>query len=189
MNTPRYLVLSGLPASGKSTLAAPLARALGLRLLDKDFFLEALFEGRGIGDGRWRRELSQQADASLRECAEHSAGAVLCSWWRHPRSPQADSGTPCEWLGGLPGVTLELHCRCSPQLATERFLARRRHPGHLDGRHSYVELLAGFTQQAALGPLGLSPLLEIDTETPPDCARLLAAIGHAFEPNTMHAPS
>ena len=54
-----FIVLSGLPASGKSTLGRAVAKALRLPMLDKDELLEALFESRGIGDADWRRRLSR----------------------------------------------------------------------------------------------------------------------------------
>ena len=39
-----FVVVSGLPASGKSTLSRRLATALSLPMLDKDDILEGLFE-------------------------------------------------------------------------------------------------------------------------------------------------
>ncbi len=39
---PRFVVVTGLPASGKSTIARQLCAALALPLLDKDELLEAL---------------------------------------------------------------------------------------------------------------------------------------------------
>ena len=60
-----FVVFSGLPGSGKSTLARQLAPALGLPLLDKDDFLDALFDERGIGDLAWRAALSREADRRL----------------------------------------------------------------------------------------------------------------------------
>jgi len=176
----RYVIVSGLPASGKSTLAAALSRALGLPLLDKDDFLEALFESQGIGDAQWRRQLSHEADAAFRRQAEQTAGAVLASWWKHPQSP-SDSGTPTDWLFSLPGTKVEVHCQCSPSLAAERFLARQRSPGHLDHRWSYADLLVNFAAQASLGPLGLGTLVEISTEGQIDLAALLGEVRNAFE--------
>ena len=123
----RYVVVSGLPASGKSTVAAALAEELRLPVLDKDEFLTALFRSRGIGDARWRTQLSRDADLSFRMEAEKSHGAVLASWWRHPRS-QISSGTPTDWLASLPGVVVELHCRCAPSIAAARFMNRQRNP-------------------------------------------------------------
>ena len=175
----RYVVLSGLPASGKSTLAQVLSQGLSLPLLDKDQFLEALFDSKGIGDSRWRRHLSQEADASFRRHAEQAAGAVLTSWWKHPQS-NSDSGTLTDWLYLLPGFKVEVHCRCSAQAAAARFLTRKRHPGHLDDRWSYPELVANFDLQASLGPLRLGSLVEVSTEDHPDIPDLIRRIGDVF---------
>jgi len=171
----RYVIVSGLPASGKSTIATALSRSLSLPLLDKDHFLEALFVSRGIGDAQWRKDLSREADESLRQQAEQSAGAVIASWWKHPQS-DADSGTPTEWLFSLPGRRLEVLCRCGADLAARRFLSRERHAGHLDGRWSYPELLADFEKQASLGPLRVGPLVEVSTEGEPDLSALMTKI-------------
>ena len=45
-----FVVISGLPGSGKTTLARRLAPALALSLIDKDDILDRLFEAKGIGD-------------------------------------------------------------------------------------------------------------------------------------------
>jgi gluconate kinase len=165
----RFIVLTGLPASGKSTIGASVAAALGLPLYDKDEILEALFESLGAGDGSWRQRLSRAADEVLRRQVLRSQGAVIASWWRHPLS-QAPSGTPNEWLSSLPGDLIELYCRCNPKTAAERFLARQRHPGHLDALKSPAEILASFEQSAAHGPYGIGRLIEIDTNLQPDMA-------------------
>jgi len=163
MTAPRFIIVSGLPASGKSTVASAVAGALDLPLLDKDAFLEALFDSQGTGDAAWRRALSHAADEALRREAETSGGAVLVSWWRHPLSPVA-TGTPTHWLAHLPGSIIEVHCRCSPATAAQRFLARQRHAGHLDGRWQHDELIASFDLHAALGALAVGQLVGIDTE-------------------------
>lgn len=169
------IVVSGLPASGKSTVARALAAGLSLPLLDKDDFLEARFATSGTGDAPWRRRLSREADDDLRRKTQGLSGAVLASWWKHPRSP-IDSGTPTEWLTALPGRLVEVHCRCSPICAAERFLSRQRHPGHLDDRWTRAELLTSFAQQAALGPLGLDRLIEVHTEGAVDLGWLVSQI-------------
>lgn len=178
----RYLILTGLPASGKSTLGRAVAAALGLPMLDKDDILEALFESLGVGDAEWRRRLSRAADEILRRQALASHGAVLASWWRHPASRE-ESGTPSEWLRSLPGVLVELHCVCRPEIAAERFLARQRHEGHLDRFKSPSEILADFRHQATLGPLGLGRVVEAHTEQSIDLETLLAEI---LEPSSRH---
>lgn len=61
-----FVVVSGLPASGKSTLASALASAMKFAYLDKDVFLENLFHLEGVGDAQHRRRLSKRADKQLR---------------------------------------------------------------------------------------------------------------------------
>ncbi|HEV7507697.1 MAG TPA: AAA family ATPase [Thermoanaerobaculia bacterium] len=161
-NRRRFLVISGLPASGKTTLGLRLADALGLPLLDKDEILEALFEGLGVGDAEWRNRLSRSADVVLQRLAAQTAGAVLASFWRHPQVT-GESGTPTGWISALSGRVVEVHCVCPAEVAAERFLARKRHAGHLDRDKSSDDLVADFVRLADLGPLGLGPLVNVDT--------------------------
>ena len=182
MTAPRLVVVSGLPASGKSTVARTLAGALGLPLLDKDVFLEALFASDGIGDAAWRRSLSQRADAAFaRQAASAVAtgGAVLASWWRHRLSPVA-SGTSTGWLAPWHGSIVEVHCRCPAAVAVQCFMSRHRHAGHLDGRWSQAELLASFEVQAALGALGVGPVVTAETDALLPGDSVAASVGAYF---------
>lgn len=177
---PHHIIVTGIPASGKSTVGHAVAAALELPMLDKDKILEDLFNSQGVGNAEWRRRLSRAADEALKEMALHSGGAVITSWWRHPTS-QVDSGTPVEWLSSLPGVVVELHCVCRPQVAAERFLSRKRHEGHLDRLKTYAEVLAGFEQHAALGPLGVGQIVEVNTERSVELETLLVQIDFAVK--------
>ena len=171
----QYLIVTGIPASGKSTVARGLSKELGLEMLDKDEILENLFNEKGIGDVHWRTALSRTADEILRERASRSESSIIVSWWRHPASILV-SGTPIEWLSGLPGVLIEVNCICDPAIAVERFKSRIRHRGHLDQFKSSADLLAAFQQQAALGPLGIGQLIEVNTEATVELADLLSLI-------------
>jgi AAA domain len=170
-----FIVLSGLPASGKSTLGRAIASALQIPMFDKDEILEALFAGLGVGNSEWRSKLSRSADEELCKQASKSKSAIITSWWRHPLST-SESGTPIEWLSSLPGELIELYCSCSPTTAASRFIARRRHPGHLDSQRSHTALLARFEQQATLGPLGIGRLVRVSTEETPRVAEILAKL-------------
>lgn len=158
-----FVVVSGLPASGKSTLARKIATVLDVPCIDKDDFLERLFLTNAVIEPTQRRSLSRLADLELIESARQSRAAVLVSWWRHPKS-NAESGTPVEWLGELDGPVVEVHCFCTPEVAVERFLARERHPGHLDSRWSRQQLLEMFHSQAAHGPINTDSAIYIPTD-------------------------
>jgi hypothetical protein len=174
-----FVVVSGPPASGKSTLAQQLAPALGLLLLDKDTILERLFESRGIGDIAWRRVLSRESDLILRTEATASDGAVLVSHWRMPGMPP-NSGTPTNWLAALSENVVNVHCECDTEVAAERFVRRIRHPGHLDDETSYSETLDSIRSVAGLGRLSVGPRVDVDTTQAPKLNTVLREIRRAF---------
>jgi adenylate kinase family enzyme len=171
----QHLIVSGIPASGKSTIARALSKALGLEMWDKDEILEDLFNKKGVGDAQWRTALSRTADEILRERTHQSESSIIVSWWRHPASTSA-SGTSTEWLSDLPGSLIEVNCVCDPSIAAKRFQSRIRHSGHLDQFKSYADLEASFKVHAGLGPLGIGRLVEVNTEENVKLADVLSRI-------------
>lgn len=176
----RFIVVSGLPSSGKSTLGEQLARVLNVPLLDKDHILERLFESRGVGDAEWRRKLSRESDLMLATQAAASKGAVLVSHW-HLAGMPSTSGTPTAWISQLRGKVVNVHCKCSAELCASRFAHRTRHPGHLDHQRSQAEILASIGQVEGFGAPDLGPRIEVDTSHPlPDVAAVLNELHNAF---------
>ena len=158
----RFVVVSGLPGSGKTTLAQRLSPALELPVIDKDVILEDLFASKGVGDARCRRLLSRESDLIFQQQATASEGAILVTFWRRP-SMAVDSGTPTGWLFELPGYIVHVCCVCPPEIAVERLLKRRRHPGHLDSVRSRAEALTNLRAIASLAPIAIGPRLDVDT--------------------------
>jgi len=177
-----FVVVSGLPGSGKSSVARRLADMLNLRLIDKDDILEHLFELKGVGDEAWRRQLSRESDLIFQNEARASDGAILVSFW-HLTGMPADSGTPTNWLSKLSNRLVNLHCVCPPEVAAARFLRRERHPGHLDSKSSEEEVLAGLRQIVNLPPLEIRHRVHVDSSLDPD---LDSVVGKY--PNGLDAP-
>jgi len=176
----RFVVVSGLPGSGKTTLARRLADELGLPLLDKDDILDRLFETNGIGDSAWRRRLSRESDVVLEsEAVASTGGAVLTSLWRLP-GMAADSGTPTHWLQALSNLVVGVRCVCSPETAATRFMERPRHAGHLDGHATYADVLASIQALAALGALDAWPRIDVDTSASVSIGHVVGEIRTAF---------
>lgn len=70
-------------------------------------------------------------------------------------------------LDALPGRVVELFCRCSPDVAWDRYRSRAgtRHAGHFDHDRTRDELWNNEVAEPVAGPW---PLLEVDTNTPVD---------------------
>ena len=157
-----YIVITGLPASGKTTLGKQLATQLDLDFLDKDDYLESLFEDRTAATEDNRQVLSRQSDRHFIADARASEAAVLVSHWRPP-GLDTQSGTPLCWVDNPTTRVIQVHCRCSPEVAAQRFIHRRRHPGHADKLRSGDGVLQWMRNYATHLPLELGLLIEIDT--------------------------
>lgn len=160
----KLVVLSGLPATGKSTVGKAIADALDVPHVDKDELLEQLFESHGTGDVEHRKTLSRMADEHLRRAVAQWPRAIVTSWWRHPAS-STQTGTEPWWLSAQDLAVVEVYCTCPARIAATRFLGRRRHRGHLDARWNYEELLRWLLQQESHGPI-TSNALVVSTEQP-----------------------
>ena len=161
------VVVTGLPASGKSTAGRAIADLLAVPFIDKDAFLEDLFRKRGIGGPGWRQRLSRESDRLFIDRAKREPRSVLVSHWR-PVNHDATSGTPTEWLDQTFNQVVELYCACPVDVASRRFKRRQRHPGHLDGSRTLDETVSWMRQYAQHLPMMLGTLIEVDTTIAPD---------------------
>lgn len=175
----RFVLISGLPGSGKTTLARRLAPQLGLAVIDKDDILDQLFESKGIGDAAWRRALSRESDSILQSQATASNGAILVSFWHLPGMPP-DSGTSTDWLAELSNRIVNLRCQCALETAVERFGRRKRHRGHLDSEKSSAEISQSFQTLSRLAPLDIGYRIDVETSGTPELDAIIREIRNAF---------
>jgi len=165
---PLFALIGGIPGSSKSTLAVALAAELGLPLLAKDEIKEALMDA--LGDPPTVAEsqrLGRAAVLAMLRVARRCPGAVLDSTWFGYSEPLVRQ---------LPGRIIEVRCHVLVALARERYGVRvaNRHSGHLDERRSENELWGEPSE-----PLGVGPLITVDTSGPVDISALLTAIAAA----------
>ena len=163
MSSKLCFYVTGLPAAGKSTIGKFLSESLSISLLDKDDYLEALFETRGVGDASWRQRLSQEADVLFRKEAEAKSRIVLVSHWR-PKNLDTDSGTPCNWLSDTFDTVIEIYCSCSVDIALKRFHSRNRHPGHVDRSRTIAQIGDWLTEYATHLPIGVGKSYRVNSE-------------------------
>jgi hypothetical protein len=119
------VLVTGPPASGKTTLARPLAHHLDLPLLGKDTIKEALFDTLGTGDRAWSRRLGGASYAVLLALAQELPAAVLDANFYPDHGPGLLQACP---------RPIEVFCRCPATEVEHRFTTRAsaRHPGHVD---------------------------------------------------------
>ncbi|NUS91016.1 MAG: AAA family ATPase [Nocardia sp.] len=166
----KFLVLvNGLPGAGKSTLGAGLARALPAEFLSKDAVKEALA---GCVTGvDTARELGGIAMDTVWALARAIPGSVVVdSWWFRPRDLRfAQAGV----ARAAPDRLLEIWCAVPAEIARARYAGRRRAELYQDEQR----LAADWDVWAARAePLGLGPVLTVDTTRPVDYPDLAAAV-------------
>jgi predicted kinase len=128
------VVVSGPPASGKTTVAVPLARALALPLVAKDTVKEALMDVLGAGDVARSGELGRAAYAVIRALARShlDTGVGLVLEANFSRGASEEDLLPLV-AGSRAAV---VHCWAPPAVLEARYRDRaaHRHPGHQDLR-------------------------------------------------------
>jgi predicted kinase len=162
MGRPTFVIVSGPPASGKSTVAPLLARELSLPLVAKDTIKDALMATLPVPDVEASRQLGRAAVAAMLAVAAASpVGAVIESAF-HRSVARAE-------LERLPGRVVEVFCRCDRSVAAARYRARAgtRHAGHFDRIRTTEEL---WNDDVAEPVAGGWPVLEVRTDQPVDAA-------------------
>lgn len=165
-----FIVISGLPAAGKTAIGRYVAAKMDLPFLDKDEFLEREFENYNSVNLELRQQLSRKSDEAMAAEAAALGAGVLVSFWR-PINRAVAYGTATGWLSKQTAPVIELYCKCDPQIARQRFVTRTRHLGHNDALR-LDSLLTQFQELELDGPLGLWPLVTIDTSDLGDIPRL-----------------
>lgn len=176
--TSKLAFVSGAPGAGKTTLAIPLARALGYALITKDILKESLYDTLGPnsgntvpGDDAFSKRIGGAAMEALWALAAKQSAAVLEANFR-PYS--AYERAKIEALIAAGAQIVEVYCRCPPEEAARRFAARAAAPGHHPAHYATaisLEQLREFDRPFALGPV-----IEADTTQAVDVAAIATQV-------------
>jgi predicted kinase len=172
------VVVSGAPGAGKSTLAVPLARALGFPLLAKDVIKESLFDALG------------HVDADPLASSRRLGGAAMDLLWRLAETCpsvviEADFRSHSVYergrLRALSSRPVEVYCRLPAEQYARRGARSDHHPVHVH-RSLPVSAFHEFRE-----PMGLGPVFDVDTSMPVDVPALAQQVLAARrEPHAAH---
>jgi glucokinase len=157
----RAVLVNGVPASGKTTIARAIGTNLGIPVLELDVIKEVLFAELGYraADREWGRTLGRASLGSIWALLDGfppGSTVVVEAWFRRPPHDHI--------LRGLERAQIdrwvEIWCHADPEVLTARYAARVRHPGH-PAPEDYVDELRQLASVAR--PMALAPCLEVDT--------------------------
>jgi predicted kinase len=145
MDAPLLVVVTGPPASGKTSAAEALAEDLELAILSKDTFKETLYETVGAGD-----EIEDRIEAAGLALVFAVAGMQLDAGVSVLAESNFDSRTdtgPFRSLAHEHDVRLvQVHIGGDPEALVAKFVERarsgERHPGHGDEPSDAADLRA-----------------------------------------------
>lgn len=171
------VLVNGLPGSGKSTLARDLAAALELPLFSKDACKESLWVGARAPVPAESKALGRQAlELMWAGIAAEPGPAVVESFWFAPRDLEF---LRADLRSAGRTAAVEVWCVLDPATARERCRTRVRHSVH-HAAHGDDEVWSEWALQAA--PLGLGPVLEVETGGSVDVPALIRRLDPLLEP-------
>lgn len=159
------VVITGPPASGKSTLAAMLSERLHLPLIAKDPIKERLYDSFGTGDREWSRHLGRATYPLLYLFLGAQLGAGRPAIVDGSFGPAEANAAFADLHARWPFAALQLHCSAPADVLLERYADRaaNRHPGHLDG--AIIDEVRAGLEEGRWKPLDLPGrhLVRVDT--------------------------
>jgi predicted kinase len=185
LERPLVLIVTGPPASGKTTIGRPLARALALPFLSKDLFKEILFDSLASSDREWSRRIGLASMQLLFRCAEVLLEAGQSCALESNFYPRWDTAPLRELQTRFGCRFLQVVCSAETAVLVDRFTRRagsgERHPGHADAS-ALDELISRIVNERwdALDLDG--PVIHVDTTSDSaDVHQLIRDIRHLID--------
>ncbi len=166
----KIVLVNGVPASGKSSVARVLADARSWPILALDTIKEPFFDHLGIGDREFNRKLgraSYKAMFSIVRDAPDGMTFILDAWFGFQTREVLEN----HLVHAGVGTTAEVWCHAPPQVLVERYRERlhRRHAGHPG--EAFLPELEALARRAE--PVRRAAIFDVDTTQPLDRERLL----------------
>ncbi len=171
------ILVNGIPASGKSTVARGVSQRLGCPLMTLDTVKDPLFEHFGIGDREHNRKLGRAAYGIIfNAIGDWPDGSTVAidAWFGFQPLEVLDAHLATAGIGRL----AEIWCHAPAEILAERYRARlgERSAGHPG--EAYVPELIELSRRAA--PTGRAPLFDVDTTKPIPFDAIMMWLGEQF---------
>jgi predicted kinase len=133
---PKLVIVTGLPCSGKTSLAKIIASNLSLPLITKDGIKEILFDSLGWKDRDWSLRLSQATYALMFHLLEEFLIKKVSLIVESNFQPGRDDLRLKEIQAKAPFSPVQINCFADGHVLVDRFQQRtgHRHPGHVDSQ-------------------------------------------------------
>lgn len=135
MEFPYFLIISGPPASGKTTLGYKLKEYYNLPLIYKDLIKETLFDTLGIADADWSRKLGSTSMVLLYKLLDENLSAKKSIIFENAFLGNNESNRARAVIDKYNAYPIEIFCTASDDIIMERFMKRERSPERHKGHH------------------------------------------------------
>lgn len=136
VSIPLVILVSGAPATGKTTLSRRLARDLNLVLVARDAFKETLFDTLGWSTVEWSQKLGNASFELMYLTMEKLLTAGVSQIVDCNFDPQYATERLIDFKRRYAFKPLQIICRTRNDVLLQRYAARiesgERHPGHVD---------------------------------------------------------
>jgi predicted kinase len=140
-SVPTLVIIAGLPATGKTTLARCLADHLALPLMQKDMIKESLYNVLGCDDIETSLRLGHVSMVLLYRFAEAVLKTGQSCLIESTFSPRLATRDLLSLQQRCPFSPLQIYCRTEPAVLAARWKRRmllgERHPGHMESQRRY----------------------------------------------------
>ena len=186
--SPLLVIVSGPPATGKTTLGKQLGADLLLPFVHKDGIKETLFDRMGSRDREWSRTLGLVSYDLLYSFVEAQLAAQKPCIIESNFSPIHAAPVFAALREKYGFTPFQILCQCDGNVLFDRFVARSlsgtRHPGHNDdlAHTEFAPVLrAGKMEPILMEPPGEIVTMDTTDFTRVDYAGLLARVRNALE--------